>query len=56
MHQQPDIVLVYYNIRGKLQVIRTLLCYLSLSFREIHLEQGLFDPRELPLRLNGVAI
>lgn len=32
------LILIYYNIRGKAQVIRTLLFYLSLHFVELHLE------------------
>jgi hypothetical protein len=31
-------ILIYYNIRGKLQVIRNLLCYLELGFVELHLD------------------
>lgn len=40
MDENPSspLILIYYKIRGKAQVIRTLLCYLSVNFVELHLE------------------
>lgn len=41
------LILIYYNIRGKMQVIRNLLCHLRISFQELHLdliEAGLEAP------------
>lgn len=32
------LILIYYNIRGKLQVVRNLLCFLNLPFTELHIE------------------
>ena len=32
------IILFYYNFRGKLQPIRTLLTYLQLTYIELHIE------------------
>lgn len=37
-NQHMPLILIYYKIRGKAQVIRTLLCYLSINFVELHLE------------------
>lgn len=36
--KQSPLVLVYFKIRGKLQPIRNLCCYLGLTFQEVHLE------------------
>ena len=33
-----QLVLVYYNFRGQMQPIRNLMCYLKLTFVEVHLE------------------
>jgi hypothetical protein len=36
--QPRQLILIYYNIRGKLQVIRNLLSHLQLNVVELHLE------------------
>jgi hypothetical protein len=35
--QQKELILLYYNVRGKTQVIRNLLSYVALPFLELHL-------------------
>jgi len=34
------LILVYYKVRGKLQPIRNMVCYLGLKFYEVYLEDN----------------
>lgn len=34
-----QVVLIYFNIRGKLQPIRNLLAYLEVPYTELHVEE-----------------
>jgi hypothetical protein len=56
---EETLVLVYYKVRGKMQPIRNLLCYLAQPFVEVFWgdeEQNKSLPKEAKEALRGVRI
>jgi hypothetical protein len=37
-HPLKPLILVYFKLRGKMQPIRNLICYLGLPFFEVHID------------------
>jgi hypothetical protein len=48
------LILIYYNIRGKLQPIRNLIAYLQLSCVELHLEEKGHEKKVLSEQIRAV--
>jgi len=59
-NQEQPLILVYYKVRGKLQPIRNLVCYLGLPSIEVHLEEKEEQKKKLPPQvlscLQGIRI